>query len=86
MQLGGYVQITCHVPKNPDNRKIKYGLTWTYDGEVPIEGDSARVTWQMPKIRVTTCDGDTAYCAVTDSMGRGQMAKQVLSIGGCEGQ
>jgi hypothetical protein len=60
---GGTLVLTCHVPRDPDNRTLVYGVTGFRENlQRQIDGADAPITWrfEMPHV---PCDVGPAYCA-----------------------
>lgn len=59
----GSVQLTCHVPRNQDNRWVEYGIQNYTSRRIPMEGADSPMTYQTLFKRVP-CDIGAAYCMV----------------------
>lgn len=60
----GAARVQCHVPKNPENRKLRWGIELVQSEEVSLDGDAAPVTWERV-IQHIPCDPGAAFCEIT---------------------
>lgn len=83
VMAGGTVRVTCRVPRHPENRRLTIGLSNYRESQRDLEGEYAPVTHEVTYEHVP-CETDLAYCAVEDSAGRGAVARQNLTVAGCD--
>lgn len=79
---GGTVRVTCRIPRLPENRRISFGVPGSMS-TIDLEGDNSRSTYQKTIQRVG-CFDTPATCILTDNMGKSQISKMDLHIGGCD--
>ncbi len=61
---GGAIRLTCRVPRDPDNRRLEYGVEGYTSSERQLDGEASRVTWDA-LIDHVPCGVERVFCEVT---------------------
>lgn len=83
LQAGGEVRLTCRVPRNAANRKLRAGFDQWTAYERDLEGEDAPVTWDRWFHHVPCAPGD-AFCEVTTATGRTTRLVLPVNVIACE--
>jgi hypothetical protein len=83
VMTGGSLVVTCSVPRHSENRKLTVGLNDYVESQMPLEGEGARVTHEIPYDHVP-CLVKVAYCVVEDQSGQQFLARTSVLVAGCE--
>ncbi len=79
----GSVQLTCHVPRNADNRWVELGIEGYRASTIPLEGLNSIATHQILFLHVP-CGIGAAYCNVGGIEGaKVQSTKLTILVSGC---
>ena len=81
--VGGGTNITCRVPRHPDNRIIHLGIADVRESVQQLDGEAARTVFELQVLRLP-CEASEGYCAITRADGSRQVYTQSLQIVGCE--
>ena len=84
LMVGATVRITCKVQRDASNRMLTWGIGDYVTSDRPLEGESARVTWQWDVPHIP-CDVGPAFCIVTKNDGTRQGITEQMEIVGCDG-
>lgn len=79
---GGSLRLTCHVPTNPANRRLAYGVLDFSVSERMLDGEHALVTWST-EYKHIPCGLDTAYCLVLSQAGSWTRDVVHFEVAGC---
>ena len=81
VQANGYLRLTCRVPRQAENRQLRYGIVNYMESGRDLEGENAKITWEAPFDHVP-CGSSEAYCTVIRNDGtRDRAVMQFLMIG-----
>lgn len=83
VQVGAAMRMTCRVPRQPDNRRLLYGVVNFRDSERQLEGENSQVTWEVFVDHVP-CEIGKAYCTVVRSDGTYETSTLQPVVAGCE--
>ncbi len=79
----GSVQLTCHVPRNTENRWVELGIEGYRSSTIPLEGENSAMTHQIWFLHVP-CGIGAAYCNVGGIEGaKVQSTKLTVLVSGC---
>lgn len=82
---GGAFNLFCHVPRDPDNRVVEYGVVGLRPGsQRDLAGDKAPITWGPILVEHVPCEAGPAYCAVKKNDGTWQRVEVPLHVAACE--
>ena len=80
----GSLQLTCHVPRDADNRWVELGIEGYRASTIDMEGENSPMTFQILFKRVP-CGIGAAYCNSGGIPGSHvQTAKLPILVSGCE--
>lgn len=83
-QAGGDVRITCHVPRDPDNRGLEVGIENYRSSFFDMEGADAPITYEV-WVKRMPCEAGAAYCFLKSNGAKvNQVVRQRLIVSGCE--
>lgn len=83
VMVGSSFRLTCRVPRDARNRLLEYGVEGYRPGsQRDIDGERARVTWEVA-IAEVPCGVGPAYCAVLTDDGRWTRVERALTVAGC---
>ena|SRR5690242_4467079 len=81
---GGALRLTCHVPRDPNNRLLEYGIiNYRERSQRQLDGDHAPITWQMLMEKIP-CGSGPAYCAVVKNDSSSELVRETFELVGCE--
>lgn len=76
------MRLTCKVPREAANRKLRAGFEWWTAYEVSLEGEQAPTTFDR-WFQHVPCDPGLAFCEVTKETGRTIRVALPVSVAGC---
>lgn len=79
---GGTILVTCKVPRNVNNRTLRFGVDGYSTSTKQLDGDQARVTWQM-FVEHMPCDIGPAFCEVVTAGGRVDRVELPVTVAAC---
>lgn len=83
-QAGGDIRITCHVPRDPDNRGLEVGVEGYRSSFFDMEGADAPITFEV-WVKRMPCGASSAYCFLKSNGAKvDQFVRQRLLVVGCE--
>lgn len=78
----GEARVTCRVPRDAENRLVRYGIEGVAASESSMEGAASPAVYER-WVRRIPCGAGPAFCAVTLSTGKVRRAERSLTILGC---
>lgn len=82
MLVDSYVRVTCHVPRDPDNRCVQFGIVEGSTSLRQLDGEAAPITWTL-ELSHAPCGAELAFCEVT-RIGCVERVQAPLSVAGCD--